>query len=294
MLSKNQPHAQAWVTESNRQLRLVATLVLLCSVAYCYVLATLAGTNASLGLSFLWASSDWGLWFVLIPVLVQQISANQGLSLTDKTQAILALQATFWMPVAAVLLRCTAELLLTPTPYAEVLFLAYKRAPLYLMVWLLLLAYVFWKKHGQDKTKASQQLCTAQNISAQTRTFVVHSSHSEHVVRLDEIQYLKACGNYMEVKVLDTVYLMRATMKALEAVLAGSALVRCHRSFFVNLNYVLRIDYVDTGNHDIVLHSGEKIPVSKSFRDQFRTLYRQSGGVARIHSERDTDSQPAC
>ena len=281
MLSKNQPRDPEWVKECNRHLWLAATLVLLCSIAYCYLLATLEGVKANLGLSILWASSDWGLWFVLIPIVVQQISANQGLSLTDNTQRLLALQATFWMPVTAVLLRCFAELLLTQTPYLQVLFLAYKRAPLYLIVWLLLLAYVFWKKHLHDKTKASKQLSTAQNISPLPRTFVVHSSHAEHVVRLDEIQYLKACGNYMEVKVQDTVYLMRATMKALETVLAGSALVRCHRSFFVNLSYVLSIDYAATGNHDIVLNSGEKIPVSKSFREQFRTQYRQSGGVAR-------------
>jgi DNA-binding LytR/AlgR family response regulator len=219
---------------------------------------------------------------VLIPVLVQQISGNQGLILTDRKRLSLALQATLWMPVAAILLRCAVELLMTDTPYLQVLSLAYKRAPVYLTVWLLMLTYVFWKKHLHFNATPAEQPVPHQTTPAQHCTLVVHSIHGEHVVRLDEIYYLKACGNYLEVKVQGTVYLMRATMKALESVLAGSALVRCHRSFFVNLSYVLSIEYVATGNHDIVLNSGEKIPVSKSFREQFRAQYRQAGGATRL------------
>ncbi|WP_046519933.1 LytTR family DNA-binding domain-containing protein [Rheinheimera mesophila] len=283
MLSTNQLQLPQWAIESNRQLGLAATLVLLCSIAYCYLLARLEGADASLTLSILWASSDWALWLLLIPILVQQISNHQGLSLTDKTQLVLVLQATAWMPLAAVLLRCSVELLMTQTPYAQVLSLAYKRAPLYLIVWLLLLAYVFWHKHAAEKTKASSLPDTEPDRPAQVRTFVVQSSHAEHVVRLDEVQYFKACGNYLEVKVQDNLYLMRATMKAVEKAVAGSVLVRCHRSFFVNLNYVQSMEYAPTGNHDIVLHSGEKIPVSKSFREQFRAQYYQSGGMARTH-----------
>ncbi len=281
MLSSSNLKAPEWAVLCCRQLIGAVAVLLLCSIAYCYMLASLEGAETNLVLSAFWALSDWGLWLLLIPVLVQQIAANQGLELSNTKQLSLALQATVWMPLAALGLRCGVEWVMTETAALQLLTLACKRAPVYLAVWLLLLASVFWKKHRHGATTMQPQSTSAQNSVGPTRTLVVHSSQGEHVVRLDEIQYLKACGNYMEVKVQDSLYLMRATMKALETVLAGSALVRCHRSFFVNLSYVLSIDYAATGNHDIVLNSGEKIPVSKSFRDQFRTQYRQSGGVAR-------------
>lgn len=282
MLSKHDLQAPEWAKQSCRSLSYAVTLILVCSIAYCYLLATLNGTETSLGLSIFWGSADWALWLVLPPVLVQQISGNQGLNLTDRKSLFLAFQATLWMPVAAILLRCAIELLMTDSPYLLVLSLAYKRAPVYLTAWLLMLAFIFWKKHLHNKTTSPEAMFTYQTTPTRHYTLVVQSSHGEHVVRLDDIRYLKACGNYLEVKVQDTVYLMRATMKALETVLAGSALVRCHRSFFVNLSYVLSIEYAATGNHDIVLNSGEKIPVSKSFREQFRAQYRQSGGATRI------------
>lgn len=280
MASITKLKAPEWATLCNRQLIGAVTVLLLCSVAYCYLLASLEGDKSNLTLSTFWALSDWGLWPLLIPVLVQQIAANQQLELASNKQLRLALRATIWMPLAALLLRCGFEFVMTETSALHMLTLASKRAPVYLAVWLLLLASVFWKKHRYAATLQRQGV-TAQHGVKPAQTLVVHSSQGEHVVRLDEIQYLKACGNYIEVKVQDSLYLMRATMKALETVLEGSPLVRCHRSFFVNMSYVFSIDYIATGNHDIVLNSGEKIPVSKSFRDQFRTLYRQSGGVSR-------------
>lgn len=270
-----------WVRKCNRHLSLIMMMLFVFATAYCYLLARAEGKPASLGLSLIWGSTDWGIWLFLLPSLILQICRNSALSLTNAKLLGLALQATLWMPFAALTLRCVVEVLLTEITVLQTLVLAYKRAPVYLVTWLLMLLYVLWQKHQVQDNPLTTPPDLSVKQSSEVQTLVVHSSRGEHVFRLEDIQYLKACGNYLEVKVQDSIYLVRATMKALEEAFAGSALVRCHRSFFVNLNYVLSIEYATTGNHDIMLSTGEKIPVSKGFRDKFRTKFHQSGGAVR-------------
>ncbi|WP_337841179.1 LytTR family DNA-binding domain-containing protein [Rheinheimera sp.] len=285
--------AREWARHSLLWLSSVSLVLMLSSIAYCYLMASLEGNRASLLTSVIWGLSDWGVWLALSPLLVRELARNQGLQLSNGALVWLAMQSTFWVPLSAVLVRCLAEALLTDNNMNAMLLLAYKRLPLYLGVWLLMLLIVIWQKlltegiagsHAEGITSAEGKAQPATKASAvQTNALLVHSSTGELWVGLNEILYLRACGNYMEVKVQNKVYLLRATMKALELALRHSPLVRCHRSYLVNLHRVQTLEYAQSGNHDLLLNNGERLPLSKSFRDKLRQQWQQFKDAQQQH-----------
>ncbi|MBV6428908.1 MAG: hypothetical protein KIPDCIKN_03445 [Haliscomenobacter sp.] len=87
-------------------------------------------------------------------------------------------------------------------------------------------------------------------------------------VRQDQLLFLKSAGNYVEAFFLEGETcrrtLLRNTLAALELVLAGSPVERCHRSYLANLALVTRV----SGNaQGYLLHFGgcaHTVPVARS------------------------------
>jgi hypothetical protein len=100
---------------------------------------------------------------------------------------------------------------------------------------------------------------------------VVHIGSAERVLRFDEIDYLEAARNYVAVHADGREYLVRDTMANLAARLAGGPFVRSHRSFIVNLDKIAELRSADS-RYRIVLTSGAEVPLSRSYRDGFKSL----------------------
>lgn len=87
-------------------------------------------------------------------------------------------------------------------------------------------------------------------------------------VRQDQLLFLKSAGNYVEAFFLEGETcrrsILRNTLAALELVLAGSPVERCHRSYLANLALVTRV----SGNaQGYLLHFGgcaHTVPVARS------------------------------
>jgi hypothetical protein len=103
-----------------------------------------------------------------------------------------------------------------------------------------------------------------------SRRLVVQTGTGESVIRQDEIRVLEAARNYVTVYTADREYLMRQTLKRLEESLDSDSIVRCHRSYLVNLDYIDEIRSTDTGGYVIRMQGGREVPLSRSFRDSFR------------------------
>ncbi len=74
----------------------------------------------------------------------------------------------------------------------------------------------------------------------------------------DEIYYMEAFAHYTEIHVRGHVYRVREGIGRLAESLPDRGFVNCHRSYLVNLSCVLRVE-----KSDLVLESGEKLPVSR-------------------------------
>ena len=226
---------------------------------YCYGWAVLAGTPASAITSFGWAMADWGIWLAAAPLLARTAAGQQ-----ERIVRTLARQVAAAVGLA-LLVRALVGLV---AGEPDLVFLLFKRLPAYLVLGAAVAGVASWL------ARPHTVLVVRAPAAESEPRLAVQSARGEHLVAISQIDCIEACGNYLEVRARDGVYLMRCTMKALESQVEGTRLVRCHRSFFVNLDRVARIELRDSGNHALALEGGAEVPLSKAYRDAVRAAVR--------------------
>jgi DNA-binding LytR/AlgR family response regulator len=107
-----------------------------------------------------------------------------------------------------------------------------------------------------------------------TDRLVVQTGKGETIIRRDDIEYLEAARNYVTVSTGARDFLVRNTLARLEEQLAPGQIVRTHRSYLVNIDKIDEIRSTDTGSYEIHLKSGKTVPLSRGYRDEFRSLFK--------------------
>ncbi len=100
--------------------------------------------------------------------------------------------------------------------------------------------------------------------------FLVRKLGKEFVVRADEVEWLEAAGNYVNLHVGDRTYPLRSTMVGLIDALDGRGFVRIHRSRGVNMDFVESITPLDSGDCTVTLKGGKTLNLSRRYRDALR------------------------
>lgn len=77
-----------------------------------------------------------------------------------------------------------------------------------------------------------------------------------HIIHLEELLYLQACGDYVTLFTSTGQYVKEQTMKYFEAHLPQEIFVRIHRSCIVNMEQILRIELFGKENYQIRLKNG--------------------------------------
>lgn len=87
------------------------------------------------------------------------------------------------------------------------------------------------------------------------------------LIHSNQILYCKADSNYCCVKKIDGVsHTSTKTLKYVEDILPDGAFKRIHKSYVINLNYVVRYH---KANKEVELTNGEKLPVSFRKEEEF-------------------------
>jgi two-component system LytT family response regulator len=96
---------------------------------------------------------------------------------------------------------------------------------------------------------------------------VVKSSGRIHFVRIADIDWCEAAGNYVCLHVGAQSHLVRETMSRLEAQLDPRQFVRIHRSTIVNFDRIEELRSSLNGEHAVVLRDGRRLTLSRGYRD---------------------------
>lgn len=115
---------------------------------------------------------------------------------------------------------------------------------------------------GAEDGSASQQPVTDR--------FLVKKLGREFLVKVADIDWIEASGNYVNLRVGTRAYPLRETMAGIEARLADAGFMRVHRSAIVNLDRVVEIVPFDTGDGEARLAGDLRVPVSRRFRKELR------------------------
>ena len=106
------------------------------------------------------------------------------------------------------------------------------------------------------------------------RRFVVRRGTAHYFVRVDAVDWIDADGNYLRLHSEGRSHLVRHTMKAIEAELAGADFVRIHRSTLVNAARIAAVQPTGEGEYVVTLRDGTRLPSSRSYAPRLRALLR--------------------
>ena len=106
----------------------------------------------------------------------------------------------------------------------------------------------------------------------QPERFLVRKLGKEFLLPAAEIESAQAWGNYVNLRVRGHDYPLRSTMAGIELRLDPKRFVRVHRSYIVNLDFVVEIEPLDSGDARAKLRDGSHVPVSRRYREELRKL----------------------
>ncbi len=100
--------------------------------------------------------------------------------------------------------------------------------------------------------------------------FLVRKLGKEFLVAANDIEWLQASGNYVNLRVRGHDYPLRITMAAIEPRLDPARFIRVHRSYMVNLDQVAEIQPQESGDARLVMRDGSPVPCSRRYRPALR------------------------
>jgi two-component system, LytTR family, response regulator len=101
---------------------------------------------------------------------------------------------------------------------------------------------------------------------------LVRSGPRIQFLRVDDIDWMEAEGNYIRLHVGQKSHLIRETMTSLESRLDPERFLRIHRSTVVNVDRIRELESVFQGEYVVVLRTGTKLSSSRGYRARIRDL----------------------
>lgn len=99
--------------------------------------------------------------------------------------------------------------------------------------------------------------------------FVVRVGARSVIVPVADVDWIEAADNYACLHVGTARHFIRETMRALDTRLDTQQFARIHRSTIVNLRRVRELKALPSGDYEVLLTSGTKLTLSRSWRDSF-------------------------
>jgi len=113
---------------------------------------------------------------------------------------------------------------------------------------------------GQQSTEVATT-ATAQ----EPRRFVIRTGARIEVVYEEDVLWISAAGDYVELHTGAGAHLLRETMSSLQKSLDSTRFVRIHRSRIVRWDQIATLTAVDNGEYKVRLHDGSEHRSSRTF-----------------------------
>ncbi len=113
------------------------------------------------------------------------------------------------------------------------------------------------------------------SMSELQRTVSMKSGSEWIRVRLDDISWIEAAGDYMCVHTLEGIHIIRKTLKQFEEELAPNLFPRVNRSAMINLSKLKKLTPNSNGEYVAQLTSGESVKVSRKYKFKLEELKKR-------------------
>jgi two-component system LytT family response regulator len=104
------------------------------------------------------------------------------------------------------------------------------------------------------------------------KRLVVKASGRVYFLKVDEIDWIEAEGNYVRLHVGANSHLLRETMKGMEAALDPDRFIRIHRSTIVNTERIRELQPLFHGEYAVILQDGTRLVASRGPENRLRKM----------------------
>ena len=119
---------------------------------------------------------------------------------------------------------------------------------------------------------ADLQMATSPSAASAVDRLPIKINGRIIVIRVADIDWIEASGDYVTVHSGGKTHLMRETIAAMELRLALSGFVRIHRSTLVNSERVKELRTEDKGEYIVVLNDGTELKLTRHYRASLEKL----------------------
>lgn len=114
-------------------------------------------------------------------------------------------------------------------------------------------------------------------MRAPLKRLLIKSGRRLALLAVDDIDWIEAADYYVSVHARGRSHLIRETMHSLERRLDPRRFFRVHRSALVNLDRVSEVRQSKHGEHTVVLHTGDQVPLARARRTSLERALQERG-----------------
>ena len=96
------------------------------------------------------------------------------------------------------------------------------------------------------------------------------------LIKTEDLDWVEAADNYVNLHVGNEAHLMRETMSSLEGKLPPEKFMRISRSSIVNLERIKELQPMFHGEYVVILKNGTKLTLSRTYREKLDQLMGNS------------------
>jgi two-component system, LytTR family, response regulator len=134
---------------------------------------------------------------------------------------------------------------------------------------------------GRQRTEISDELrgflhrLSTTTAPAHVSRFPVRANGEIYFVRVEDIDWIDAEGNYVALHAAGRRHLVRDTIKSLEHRLDPAKFLRVHRSAIINVDRLRKLQPYFHGEYVITLQDGTTLTSSRTYSERLRALLEQ-------------------
>ncbi|MEI7905973.1 MAG: LytTR family DNA-binding domain-containing protein [Bacteroidota bacterium] len=131
------------------------------------------------------------------------------------------------------------------------------------------------QSHTQSDETALQiqtMLNSINQESARPERLIVKTNGKIIFLRMNEIDWMEAAGNYVNVHVGNEAHLIRETMNNIQDQLDPQHFIRIHRGTIINIEKVKELQPYYNGEYKVVLQNNTQVILSRGYRENFKKI----------------------
>jgi len=110
----------------------------------------------------------------------------------------------------------------------------------------------------------------SEKVSPNFDRLLVKKLGKEFIIKVDDVQWLEASGNYVNLHIAERIYPIRATLTGLIEQLTPRGFSRIHRSHAIRLDMVESITPLPSGDSEVRLTTDKVLTLSRRYKDSFK------------------------